>query len=169
MRWFRSTEPILHYSREISFYFIAISPDRFFGCDFFSKQKKNIYSVFYFVMRKYLFCSSKTFPRSVRWPPRRPPAWPERELGSHLRPLLPTDCSRSEGRADAGLPVACRLTVPFSELAGEHARVQDEDEAVAGEDDQLRHHRGSDLARPGEGLVRCYSITANWNPLKSCT
>lgn len=72
-------------------------------------------------------------------------------------------------RCGASCTVAPRLTVAFSQLSGEHARDKDEDEAVAGEDDQLRHHWGSDLVGQGEGLARCYSVLDNWNPLKSCT
>lgn len=47
--------------------------------------------------------------------------------------------------------VARRLTLAFHALSGKHARVEDEDEAVAGEYDQLQYHRWSEMGRRGEG------------------
>lgn len=41
----------------------------------------------------------------------------------------------------------------FLHILGKHARVKDEDEAMAGEDDRVKLHCGSELGGQGERLI----------------
>lgn len=81
----------------------------------------------------------------------QPSACPHRELGPPTRPHAQR-CDTDAFSSAAGR----RLKIAFSELSGKHARVEVEDEAVAGEDDQLRLHRGAEMGRPGERFCPVY-------------